>query len=479
MELYPHQKEIIELSRSKPHLGLLWDCGVGKTCAAVKIVEDKRRIYRKFVSCLVFTPVCTVYNWKDEFQKFSDVDPDRVIVINKTGKSRINQISKAIKDFDKECIIVCNWESIRNDDVLNIFLSWCPNMIIGDELHVIKSYKAKTAQKAVLLANAVRAKGGHILGLTGTAILNKAEDIFMQYKFLDGGELLGTNFFTFRHIYMTGKDFRFIHGKYTPTNWVLCPTKEVELKKKISSIATQIDKKDCLKLPPLIKMPRYVDMSIEQARMYNQMKQQFLATILQADDPKLNRVAVANMAVTQALRMMQIISGYTTDDTGCDYVIEKNPRMDVLEELLEEITPKHKVIVWACWKRNYQMIKRLCDKMKLKAAMITGGLSPEEVHAVAQEFDKDEETRVLIGSRAAGGVGINLVAASYSIVYSRNFSLKDEKQSEARNYRGGSEQHESIVKIDLVSRGTIEEEVIQALNNKQDVSNFILDWRSI
>lgn len=82
---------------------------------------------------------------------------------------------------------------------------------------------------------------------------------------------------------------------------------------------------------------------------------------------------------------------------------------------------------------------------------------------------------VAICNRRAGGVGVNLVAASHSIVYSRNFSLEEELQSEARNYRSGSERHESIVKIDLAVKDSIDEEVMLALKNKEQVSTQVLD----
>jgi SNF2 family DNA or RNA helicase len=84
----------------------------------------------------------------------------------------------------------------------------------------------------------------------------------------------------------------------------------------------------------------------------------------------------------------------------------------------------------------------------------------------------------MIANQKAGGVGINLVEASYSIYYSKSFSLEDDLQSEARNYRGGSQMHHRVTRIDLVARGTIDELITSSLANKQDVSQTILDWRS-
>ena len=74
----------------------------------------------------------------------------------------------------------------------------------------------------------------------------------------------------------------------------------------------------------------------------------------------------------------------------------------------------------------------------------------------------------------SGGIGINLVAASYAIFYSRSFSLEHDLQAEARNYRGGSERHTKITRIDIVARDTIDEHIQKALSDKQNISETLL-----
>jgi SNF2 family DNA or RNA helicase len=81
----------------------------------------------------------------------------------------------------------------------------------------------------------------------------------------------------------------------------------------------------------------------------------------------------------------------------------------------------------------------------------------------------------MIAQRTAGGIGVNLVGASYSIIFSRDFSLNAELQSEARNHRGGSQIHDKIIKIDLITENSIEKEVVKALNNKEEIASKIID----
>ncbi len=92
-----------------------------------------------------------------------------------------------------------------------------------------------------------------------------------------------------------------------------------------------------------------------------------------------------------------------------------------------------------------------------------------------ERFNTDDKCRVLIGNPASGGIGVNLVAASYSIYYSRSYKLGDEVQSTARNWRKGSEIHDQITKINLICQGSIDEVIDDALNNKQKLADIILD----
>ena len=187
------------------------------------------------------------------------------------------------------------------------------------------------------------------------------------------------------------------------------------------------------------------------------------------------QAVIAQLAVTKALRLQQILTGFAKTDEGDIYEIKKVPRLDACKDILEEVTPNHKVIVWCSFVHNYKQLEKVCKELGIKYALLTGQQNAQEKQDAVDTFETEDSCRVIIANRRAGGIGINLVAASYSIVYSRNFSLGEEKQSEARNYRGGSEKHSSITKIDLVSPGTIDEQVLAALQGKTEIATKIID----
>ena len=131
--------------------------------------------------------------------------------------------------------------------------------------------------------------------------------------------------------------------------------------------------------------------------------------------------------------------------------------------------------MWATFRENYRMIEEVCERLKIKYVDITGDTKDKEGNM--KRFREDPDIGVCYANQGAGGVGVNLVEAGYSIYYSKGFKLEDDLQSEARNYRGGSEIHQSITRIDLVTPLTIDELVSEALANKLQVSENILGWK--
>jgi SNF2 family DNA or RNA helicase len=120
------------------------------------------------------------------------------------------------------------------------------------------------------------------------------------------------------------------------------------------------------------------------------------------------------------------------------------------------------------------MIEEVCKKLDLDYVFITGNENQKQKEENVNHFETSSRPCVAIANPAAAGTGIDLVSAPYAIYYSRNFSLDNYLQSEARNHRGGSEIHDRITHIDLVAESTIDIEIQKMLANKQKISNTIL-----
>jgi len=467
VKLYAHQKNILELSRTMPHLALFWEMGTGKTLAAIEILKSKQKKHKRLLKTVIFSPLVTLSNWKDELLKFSKIPEKNIFCLNMSGKKRVEAMEMAVADDN---VIILNYEALRTKQVYDFLIDYRPDVLICDESHKLKNPQSKTSKMIYTLSKEVLYK----YMLTGTPILNSTMDIFNQYKILDDGDTFGRSFFTFRSRYFYDKNAGMPRNVHFP-KWEPRLDKTQELQFLIRRKSDRILKKDCLDLPPLVKHKHFVDMSTEQKKAYNSMKKDFIAFIANHKTDKLE-ASVAQLAITKLLRLQQIVSGFVTTDHG-DYLFPENPRARDLEEMLKSLTENNKVIVWTTFKNDVKIVESICKSIGIEYCMLTGDLNGRDKERNIREFDSHDEKRVIIANRKAGGIGVNLVSAKYAINYSRNFSLEDELQSEARNYRGGSEKFDSIIKIDMIAKDTIDEEIQKALENKQSISDLILDLK--
>jgi SNF2 family DNA or RNA helicase len=291
---------------------------------------------------------------------------------------------------------------------------------------------------------------------------------------LDSGETFGKNFFIFRSEYFENKNANApSHVKWP--DWRPRPGTLEKLNRVVSEKTSRVIKSECLDLPPYLKEYRYVEMGPDQAKAYKEMKNDFITFIKEAKDSENPKAVIAEHAATKMLRLQEIVSGYVKTEDDLKIQLTPNPRLTELETLLEDLTPNHKVVVWACFIENYDMIKKVCHKLKVKYAELHGGIAQKQPQI--DSFRNDPLVRVCIANPAAAGIGINLTEASYCIYFSKSFNLEHNYQSQDRIYRGGSEIHEKITRIDLIAKGTSDELVDLALKNKQTLADIILETK--
>jgi SNF2 family DNA or RNA helicase len=466
IEPYQWQKKAIEMSGTHTDLALLAEMGTGKTGALVNILRSRFYEYGYPLRTLIISPQVTLFNWRDEIEKHSNITRDKVLVLYRQGSA--GKLKQMERDLEHSYIVVINYEALLSDKVYKALFNWKPEILVCDESHYVKNHKAKRSKKVAHMADRAR----HRYILSGTPILKDIADVFMQYRILDGGDTFGKDHRTFMGKYMMDENASWKGSHSYFPKWVPRESMFPELQDKIYSKAIRVLKSECLDLPPLVKEVYKVQLSTKQRKYYDQMKRDFLTFV---QEKQKEGVVVAQLAVTKALRLQQIVTGFVQTEEGDLIEISDNPRLDAVKELLQALHVEHKVILWCSFKHNYKQLGRLCEDLKIGHAFLTGEMNLKEKQDAMERFNKQEDCRVIIANRRAGGIGVNLVSASYSIVYSRNFSLGDELQSEARNHRGGSQIHSRIVKIDLCAIDTIDEQVVEALHNKQEISDRIID----
>lgn len=458
-----HQLDALQRSMHLDSYGLFLEMGCGKSAVAINFLRWKFLCCKRLLRTLILGPPIVVENWRREAIMHSKIG-DKVHCLEGSGKKRLEKFQA---HRDEPAVFVTNYESLLMPELFGALWDWFPEAIVFDESHKLKNLKAKRTKLAIKLADQARYK----LILTGTPILNTPLDMFSQFRVMDGGETLGKNFYVFRAQYFVDKNAAMPRDKYFP-NWVPREGSFEELNAKIKPVSMVVKKADCLDLPPLVKQTVFVELSSQQQKLYNQMKKDFIAYVN-------DKACVATLAITKALRLQQIVSGFITLEGGegedrSNVQLKDNPRAQALKELLSDITPGAKCLVWAVFRENYAAVRRVCEELGVDYVEVHGEVSAPARQKAVDRFNTDPSCRVFLGHPQSGGIGINLVSASYSIFYSRSFSLENDLQAEARNYRGGSEIHEKVTRIDLVARGTIDELITEKLAAKVDVSDKVL-----
>lgn len=455
--LWEHQKEILESTWQAPAWAFLLAVGTGKSLLTISTLRAIYTKHGKVIPTLLLAPASTLYKWEAEFQKHAG-DGTNAHVAVLTGP-----ITKRILQMQTAKILITNYEIFDQDKACAALIKFAPVIVISDELHTIRNHKSKRFRRLLMVSDASKYRRG----LTGTPIANSLQDIWAQWRFLDFGESFHTNFFTFRREFFYDKNLGMPAAKHFP-DWRPLPHAATEIKRRMLRIASIRTKEECLKLPPTVYTQIPVELSKAQQKAYDEMKRDLITYVDSA-------ASTATIALTKVLRMLQITSGFVQTTEGRAVSFEKIPRIDALTEQLDALIHTNKVIVWAVFQQNYTAIAEVCKSLGTVPVYLTGNESAKEKQASMHAFEHDEKTRVIIANPAAGGTGVDLIAASYNIYYSRNYSFIQRSQSEGRSHRGGSEIHEKITYIDLIARNTIEDAVFYMVLKKEKLSDKIMD----
>ena len=233
---------------------------------------------------------------------------------------------------------------------------------------------------------------------------------------------------------------------------------------KLKPFSYRVLKDECLDLPPKTFMKRVIQLSPEQKKLYDQMKQLALAEM----NGKLTTTATA---LTQLMRLQQITCGhFKADDDSVQEI--KNNRIDELMDLLEEV--EGKAVIWAHWRHDIATIVREIEKEYPGSVMTYYGDTTieERQKAIRKMQDPESKIRFLVGTPQTGGYGITLTGASTMVYYSNGYDLLLRQQSEARIDR--ISQKKPMTYIDILAEDTVDEKIVKALRKKVDIATQVM-----
>ena len=403
------------------------------------------------------TSVCSV--WPEDLEKFADFKYLTKVLLGDKAK-RIKML-KELSGFPFRGlkVAVINYESTWRDDIKETIEEWQPDMVICDESQRIKTHDAAQSKELHRLGDMAQYK----LILSGTPVQNNAVDIFSQYRFLDPS-VFGNNFYAFRNRYccMGGFNNKQIIG-YRNMD---------ELIKKEYSIAYRVTKEDALDLPETVFKTIHIDFNPKEKKLYDQLKKDSFAELENGGQ------ITATTVLTKLLRLQQLTGGFLVADEADKPELVSEGKINALEDIIDDyvIGESKKLVIFARFRAELDIIEKLIKKKKIPYGMIYGDIPQNERGDIVKDFQENPNTMIFLAQIDTAGLGITLTAASTCVYYSVNWNYAAYSQSLARIHRIG--QKNKCLYIHLVVKGTVDEKVLKALANKEELAKTVVDsWR--
>jgi SNF2 family DNA or RNA helicase len=463
---YAHQITALEKSWNKAHFAYFMEMGTGKSKVLIDniaMLYDKGKIN----GALIVAPKGVYQNWFDiEIPNHLPTHIEKKMVLWKASFMKDNKIVSKEVDALFETgtdlhILVMNVESLSTKNGVtfaNKFLSCHETLMAIDESTTIKNPDAIRTRSIVQLGKS--AKYRRIL--TGSPVTKSPLDLYKQCEFLNEGLLDYTSYYAFKTRYSVLRTANF-GGRSVQ---IVVGYKNLdELSQRIEQFSYRVLKEDCLDLPSYSFTKRIIQLSKEQKKIYDSMKQLALAQL----DGKLMTTATA---LVQLMRLHQITCGHFKSDDGTVQKI-KNERLDALMDILSEV--ENKAVIWAHYKHDIEIIVEEIKKEYGPDSYVTYyGDTPSEIRQNNIKLFQDENSKVrfLIGTPQTGGYGITLTAGNVMIYYSNGYDLEKRTQSEARINRAG--QKRKMTYIDIIAEDTVDEKIVDALRKKVDIASKVM-----
>lgn len=446
MRYVPHiyQEHAIQHIIDNPACGLFLGMGLGKTSSTLAAIDQLMYDYGtvKPGRVLVIAPLKVSQTvWTGEVEKWDEFQHLTISRILGTKKARLAAMTK------KAHIYVINRENV-DWLVKHWGRNWPYQMVVIDEL---SSFKAHDSVRFRQLRK-VRPLSMRVVGLTGTPSPNGLPDLWSQLYLLDRGERLGTTVGSFREKYLRPIS---TDGGYVVYKWGLKPGAEEAIYERIGDICISMAAEDWLELPGVIPVKAPVELSAEASLTLKRMEKE-LVMELEGD------TLVAETAASLQGKLTQMASGavYATPEPGEKrrWIHIHDDKLDALEEILEALAGTGETAMVAYWYQH--MLERLRGRFP----------QARELKTPQDEADWNAgKIPVLLVHPAAAGHGLNLQAGGHILIWAElpQWNLELYQQLNKRLDRQG--QTEVVRIIHLLAKGTIDEDQMTALENK-DVS---------
>lgn len=438
MEYNPHkyQNYATNFILENPIAAIFLDCGLGKTVitltAIAELLHDRFEVSR----VLIIAPLRVARDtWPAEIQKWSHLSHlTYAVAVGSTAK-RIAALRQRAE------VTIINRENV---DWLVSHSTFDFDMVVIDELSSFKSRQARRFKALMKVRSTVK----RVVGLTGTPSSNGLMDLWAEFRLLDMGKRLGRFIGHYRdEFFMPGRRSAQMIFSYKPK-----PGAEEEIYRRISDVTISMKSADYLQLPKLLMTTKAVAMTPKERRTYDALRKDLVVSVGETEIDAVSAAALSN-------KLLQMAGGSVYDGDGKAHAIHAQ-KLDALEDLVESANGRPVLVAY--WFKHEA--ERIRERLKVREIQTSWDIADWNAGKIP----------VALIHPASAGHGLNLQeGGSILIWFSLTWSLELYQQTNARLYRQGQKDTVSIIHI--ITEGTIDEDVIKALERKDKTQTALIE----
>ena len=432
MNYQPHeyQQYATDFIIKNPTAAVFLEMGLGKSVIALTAILELCLERFEISRVLVIAPLRVARDtWPAEIQKWDHLKDLTYSVAVGTANERRAALRQ------KTFVHIINRENVQWL-IEDSGIPWQYDMVVIDELSSFKSHQSKRFKSLMKARPGVR----RMVGLTGTPSSNGLMDLWSEFRVLDMGKRLG-RFITHYREQFFEPDRR--NGmqvfSYRPRAGA-----EREIYRRIGDITISMRSADYLKMPECVMNTVPVKLDSTEYEVYEEMENKMVTELDGVEIDAVNAAALTG-------KLCQLANGaiYTPDGNT---VFFHERKLDALEDLIEGANGKPVLVAY--WYKHD--LARIQERFKVRELKSSKDITDWNAGKIP----------VAVIHPASSGHGLNLQAGGSTLIwFGLTWSLELYQQTNARLWRQG-QQAETVVIHHIITRGTVDEDVMQSLSEK-------------
>jgi SNF2-related domain len=456
--LYDYQEQAIERVVARRQQAVLIKMGLGKTVIALTALADLR-----VFPTLVFAParVVELDVWGDETRQWNHLQHLRVLPVFGTALERLALLQSPADVYVLSYNNLC-WFTHQ----LQLKSESKYKAIVFDELSRMKHPNAQWFKAARTWFKNISVR----IGLTGTPVGNRLEDLWGEMYSVAGEIALGPSITTFRQKY-----FYRIPVARNIFKWEPLPASQAEVQKRIKPFAFTIDPQ----VGPYVPLVRVNEVAVELPQVVREQMKVFARQLRVELESKKELVACAASVVAGKLR--QFASGAVILDKD-EWEPLHPEKLRALDEILTEQQGDPVLCFYHYRHELTRMLRRYNGKSGQPLAQVLKGTDVpsdvKEYKTCTMEEWNSGSVELLLAHPQSSGFGLNLQHGGSTICwFTLPWSVELWEQAIARLARQG--QRAKVVTVHVLQAGAVDRMVLSVLRNKGRIQSEVLEALSL